>query len=762
MPEPQTQTHPEELTALSLLRDVRDVMNTSGEVQHRLDNLVALIAHHFHSEVCSVYLLQSNQLLELFATAGLNPEAIHQTRLKVGEGLVGEIAADGKPLNLADAPAHPKFSHRPETGEELYQSFVGVPILARHQTVGTLVVQRTKSELYTEEQLEILQTVAMLLAEMVVGNQLVNPHTLALDRRSNTHSHAIAGQKLCAGLAKAQAVLHRPEIEILELVANNPEREEKRLSDAIETMRRQVDELIDSSGVGGDGEHAEILETYRMFAHDKGWVGSMMQNVRSGLTAEAAVKKAMEELHVRMDNIANQYIRQRAEDLEDLSTRLLCQLAGVSHTAAHGSLPDRFILVARSLGPAELLEYGHERIAGLVLEKGSSASHIAVIARMMDIPVVAGVSHAIEVIEPEDLVIVDGDHGEIYIRPAEDMEEEINLHLALKAEKNAAYAAMRDLPPLTWDGQRISLNLNIGLHIDAREVAADDVDGIGLYRTELPYLASPVFPDVEQQRQIYRETFRKAAGKPIIFRTFDVGGDKHVSYVQLPEEENPAMGWRATRIALDRPLLIRRQFCALLEAAQGEPLSIMFPMIATVEEFDAVRALLEVEVNLLQQRGSLVPSSLEVGVMLEIPSLIYELPALLPKIDFVSIGSNDLFQFFFAADRNNEQVAARYDPLRPSVLGMLRDVVQQCAAADVRLSFCGDMASNPLETMALLACGIRHLSVPVAAIGPIKAMIRSLDLTMVTRYVDNICHATHRSVRQHLQAFARDHSVVID
>jgi len=439
--------------------------------------------------------------------------------------------------------------------------------------------------------------------------------------------------------------------------------------------------------------------------------------------------------------------------------RLLYHLMGESHTAAHTALPREFILVARSMGPAELLEYGTERLRGLVLERASAASHIAIIARMLDIPVVSGIAGLGELIQPRDEVIVDGDRGEIYIRPGDDISEEINRHLAQRQKQNEAYAAQRDLPAVTRDGVRILLNLNIGLHLDARNVAAADVDGIGLFRTELPYLTSATFPDVEQQRKLYREVFDKARGKPVIFRSFDVGGDKTVPYIHMPDEENPAMGWRATRIGLDRPLILRQQFRALLEAAEAEPFKLMFPMIATVEEFDAARAILVKEVEELMQSGIAPPSELQIGVMLEVPALLLALPALLPRLDFVSIGSNDLLQFLFAADRGNELVAARFDPLRPSVLKLLRQVIAQCTAAGVEVGFCGDLANRPLDLIALLACGVRSISVPPPSIGPIKAVIRTLNLKEAAQYVEVLCEQEERSIRPYLRAFARDHQV---
>jgi phosphotransferase system enzyme I (PtsP) len=757
---PELRIVKDEPSPLALLRDVRDVMTGTGSPQHRLDRLVLLIADRLRSEVCSIYLLQPGQVLELHATAGLNSSAIHATRLAVGQGLVGEIAANATPLNLADAQSHPKFVYRPETGEERFHSFVGVPILTNHQVLGVLVVQSGKARNYTEEQLEVLQTVAMVIAELVVGQSLVDQVALTREKRVSSLSHSFAGQSLCGGLAKAPAVLHRPQIRIKELVTDDPEREEVRLLEAIAALQEGVQKLIQSSDPLSSA-HAEILETYQMLAQDRGWKNSIVQAIHTGLTAEAAAKKVMEDLHVRLEQAQNPYVRERISDLEDVTTRLLHHLTGVSYTSAHSRLPEAFILIARSLGPAELLEYGQDRIKGLVLEEGSAASHIAIIAKMMDIPVVAGLRDATDIIQPGDVVVVDGDHGEVFVRPSDDLEAEISELLRLRAQRDAQYQALRGKSALSLDNQRVKIMLNIGLNMNARELAAEDIDGVGLFRTELPYLTASHFPTVESQQLLYAGIIRQSHGKPVVFRTFDIGGDKPVPYIHIPPEENPAMGWRATRIGLDRPMLLRRQFRALLLAASSHTLHVMFPMIATAEEFHATRALLAMEHQRLISAGETPPQAIKLGIMLEVPSMLFELPHLLPYLDFISIGSNDLLQFLYAADRANDQLTRQYGGLRSSVLGMLRHVVAQCAEAGVEVSFCGDMATRPLDAMALLGCGIRSLSVAPRAIGPLKAMISSLDVTALTDYLDFICKIEQGSLYGHLSSYARDHGILI-
>lgn len=748
-----------DFSPLQLLREIRDVMTGTAKVQTKLDRLVTIISDRLAADVCSIYIMRLGQILELYATAGLKAEAIHQTRLAIGEGLVGEIASDATPLNLADAQSHPKFAYRPETGEEIYQSFVGVPIMSHHQVLGVLVVQGKTSRVYSDLQMEVLQTIAMVIAELAVSQQLVDRMALARERVTAGESHVCSGQKLSPGLSKAPAVLHRPAIEIKKLVADDPQAEEVRLNEAIISLQQSVQSLLDAPHVRENQTHADIMETYRMFTQDQGWIGSLVAAVQTGLTAEAAVKKVLEDLHVRLASAKNPYVRQRIEDLEDISTRLLHHLCGVCYTAAQDALPENFILVAKSLGPAELLEYPHDHIKGIVLEKGSAGSHITLIARMMDIPVVSGVDDVTDIIQSGDMVVVDGDNGEVYIRPSDDFRQEINEHIALRELKNLAFESTRDLSSVTVDGVEVSLNLNVGLHLDGRSLAAKDVSGIGLYRTELPYLAASSFPTVEAQRKIYSHVLEQAHGKRVVFRTFDIGGDKEVPYLHTEAEENPAMGWRATRIGLDQPMLLRHQLRALLESAAGTELSVMFPMIAAVYELDDAKQLLELEMQYIRDEGGTLPSRVRVGVMLEIPSLLFDLDALLKRVEFISIGSNDLLQFFFAADRANDRVVSRYDVLSPPVLRMMRMIFEKCTNAHVDVGFCGNMVAKPLEAMALMACGLRNMSVPPACVGAIKQMVRSVQLKDLTNYMDMILEWDEVSLRQHLQSYAKDHKV---
>src|SRR5882757_10303487 len=711
------------------------------------------------AEVCSIYLLRAGEVLELFATQGLNPSAVHRTRLRVGEGLVGDIAAHGRPLALADAQSHPHFAYRPETGEEIYQSLAGVPILRAGRMLGVLVVQNRTSRQYDEEEIETLQTIAMVLAEMVAAGHLVSPNEVAQVDGIGLLPLRVDGVQLTPGVAIGHAVLHEPRIIIQRVVAEDIGQEQGRFDEAVTAVRDDVDRMLEAHDMQS-GEHREVLETFRMFADDRGWMERVREAIVSGLTAEAGVQRAFDDVRTRLGQSTDPYIRERLSDLQDLANRLLLRLTGRS-SADPNSLPDDMIVIARDMGPAELLDYDRTRLRGLVLEEGSALSHVAIVARALDIPVVGRAPDVLARIEPGDSIVVDGDNAQVLVRPAEDILQTVYAAIDARDERRRKYAALRDLPSTTRDQARISLHMNAGLLIDMQHLDDTGADGIGLYRTEIPFMVRSEFPDVDAQAWLYGRVLDLADGRPVVFRTLDVGGDKVLPYIGTFGDDNPAMGWRAIRIGLDRPAMLRRQLRALLMAANGRPLSVMFPMIAEVSELMGARRLLELELERARTRGQATPERLRVGVMFEVPALAWQLDTLLPHVDFVSIGTNDLFQFLYAADRGNSRLAGRYDSLSPALLRLLHFVVEKARPAGVDVSVCGEMAGRPVDALALLAVGVRSLSMAPGAIGPVKAMIRSLDLGEVTGFMHATLSQPDRPLRETLRLFACDHSIEI-
>lgn len=742
-----------------LLKRLRDTMARADSVEDTLGEVVRLVANEMVAEVCSIYLLRAGEVLELFATQGLNPSAVHRTRLRVGEGLVGDIAAHARPLALDDAQSHPQFAYRPETGEEIYHSLAGVPIVRAGRMLGVVVVQNRTRRQYDEEEIETLQTIAMVLAELISAGHFVSPNEMQQVDGLGLLPLRVDGVQLTPGVAIGHAVLHEPRIAIQKVVAEDVGQELARFEDAAHGVREDIDRMLEAHDMQS-GEQREILETFRMFIDDRGWLERVREAVGSGLTAEAGVQRAFDDVRTRLGQSSDPYIRERLSDLQDLTNRLLLRLSG-RVAADPSSLPDDMIVIARDMGPAELLDYDRTRLRGLVLEEGSALSHVAIVARALDIPVVGRAPDVLARIEAGDPIVVDGDNAQVLVRPAEDILQTVYAAIDARDERRRKYAALRDLPSTTRDQARISLHMNAGLLIDMQHLDDTGADGVGLYRTEIPFMVRSEFPDVDAQAWLYSRVLDLADGRPVTFRTLDVGGDKVLPYVGALGDDNPAMGWRAIRIGLDRPAMLRRQLRALILAANGRPLSVMFPMIADVSELLSARRLLDLEMERGRRRGQTMPERLRVGVMFEVPALAWQLDSLLPEVDFISVGTNDLVQFLYAADRGNSRVSGRYDSLSPALLRLLHFVVERVRPAGVDLAVCGEMAGRPVEALALLAIGVRSLSMAPGAIGPVKAMIRSLDLNEATGFMNAALSQPDRPMRETLRLFAFDHSIEI-
>jgi phosphotransferase system enzyme I (PtsP) len=730
--------------------------------QVRLDKIVVLIANNMVAEVCSIYVLRADGTLELYATEGLKREAVHLTTMRAGEGLVGLIAAQAEALNLPDAQAHPAYSYKPETGEEIYHSFLGVPVLRSGVTLGVLVVQNSAHRLYSEEEVEALQTTAMVLAEIIASGELqslAQPGADIAVRRPLS----LTGQSLSDGVGLGHAVLHEPRVVVDNLIADDPNAELKRLEKALADLRSSIDDLVDRGDIAHGGEHREVLETFRMFANDRGWMRRLHEAVQSGLTAEAAVERVQSDNRARMLRQTDPYLRERLHDLDELATRLLHRLVGQDIVGSSALLPDNAILVARNMGPAALLDYDRSRLRGLVLEEGGPTSHIAIVARALGIPAVGNVENITGVVETGDAIIVDGGSAQVQVRPQPDVESAFKEKARLRARRQEQYRRLRDLPARTRDGVDMSLNLNAGLLIDLPHLEETGAHGIGLFRTELQFMVAERLPSTGEQLSLYRTVLETCGPLPVTFRTLDIGGDKVLPYLRTQEEENPALGWRAIRIGLDRPGLLRAQLRALLKAGAGRDVRIMFPMVATVDEFDRAKAIVAREIAHLERHGHEPPAGLKLGVMVEVPSLLFEIEEIARRADFLSVGSNDLLQFLFAADRENPQMAGRFDPLCPSALRALRLIAKAGQEAGIPVTLCGELGGRPLEAMVLMALGYRSLSMSPASIGPVKAMVLALELAEASALVLPMLEERDGvgTLRPHIQAFAEKHDLPV-
>ncbi|HEY7548679.1 MAG TPA: phosphoenolpyruvate--protein phosphotransferase [Hyphomicrobiaceae bacterium] len=756
-----TRIAPTEPALRIIMRRLREIMAEPASTgQARLDKIVRQIAGLMVAEVCSIYLKRQDGSLELFATEGLNPSAVHNTLLKRGEGLVGRCAELAVPISEPDAQNHPAFSYRPETGEEVYHSFLAVPIVRGGEVLGVLTIQNKTQREYTDEDVEVLQTTAMVLAEHLVTGAVAGVNSGA--EFSRAVGHIVRGQALTEGLALGHVVLHDARVVVTEVQAKDPQEELQRLDAAITELQASIDELLEQGDLGATGEHRDVLEAYSMFARDRGWIRRMQEAIGRGMTAEAAVERVQNDTRSRMLRQAEPYWRERLKDLDALSDRLLRILSGSTRGHGHGgALPHDAVLVARSMGPADLLDYDRENLRGLVLEDSGRQSHVAIVARALGIAAVGDARGVIERVDQGNPIIVDAESGEVHIRPSAGVIAAYRDKARFRARRQRKYRSLRDAPAITKDGQRVELHINAGLDMDVPHVGESGADGIGLFRTELQFMISATLPRLERQTQIYRSVLEGAGGKPVVFRTLDVGGDKMLPYLRQPAEENPALGWRAVRLSLDRPGLLRTQVRALLRAAAGQELRLLLPMVTTVGEVDLARALIDREAELLERRGVAGPAAVRLGAMVEVPSLLFELDALLPRVDFVSVGSNDLMQYFFAADRNNPHVAVRYDVLSAPPLRALAGIAEAARRHSRPLSLCGEMAGRPLEAMTLIGLGFRAISMAPASIGPIKSMVLSLDAEALERWLADNMRSSDGSLRAGLKRFAEEQGVEI-
>jgi len=739
-----------------LMRQIRGIMARPASAQERLDEFVRVISTHMLADVCSVYLQRSEGRLELCSTEGLALGAVHHTRLEPGEGLVGEVVTTASPLSTHDAPAHAAFSFQPETEEEGLISFLGVPILRGGRLLGVLTIQNRTSRHYDDREIETLQTAAIVLAEVVVEPELAAGREVfdAIALRP-TGEERLIGCRITDGLVIGSVVKHEPHVPPGLLIADDLEKEEARLDAAIARLRISVDRLFEGRASAVGGVSRDILEAYQMIANDHAWLQRLKAATRLGLTAEGAVERVRNEQRARMMSARDPYMRERLHDLEDLANRLLRHLS--EDRGQDANIIDNggdVVLFARAVGPAELLEYGPERLRALVLEEGSPTSHAAIVARAFGIPVVGQIEGVLDRVENGDAVVVDGTLGEILLRPGPDALAVYQAQLDQRGERYAAFERIKDLPTITRDGQPIKLLLNAGLRVDLAQIERTGADGIGLFRTEFQFMIAATLPRQEEQRALYSSVLDAADGKPVTFRTLDLGGDKILPYIKLDREENPAMGWRALRLALDRPGLMRYQLRALIAASVGRNLRVMFPLVTTVGEFKRARLLLDAELDWARRYGHGVPERIEVGAMIETPAIVFQIDALLAEVDFVSVGANDLMQFFFAVDRSSARLSNRYDVLSPAALRFLKTIADAGVRANAPVSVCGEIAGRPLEALALLGLGFERLSMPASGIEPVKRMALDVDVAQVRQAMEPLLASPAESLRGPLSDLA--------
>lgn len=681
-----------------------------------------------HTDVCSIYLTErSTGTLVLSATEGLNPAAIGKVRLDSEQGLVGLAATSSEPINVRDAARHPRFKLIPLCEEAPYHGFLGVPVIHRGETLGVIVVQQAQERRYRDTDVAFLVTLAAQLAGVITLARANGAVELVASghRRNDTYVDAIAGAPGVA-LGVGAVAYSAAELEsVPDRVPQDPHAEEAAFHTAVSQVVNELRRLQTDFGNTLLPEDLALFEALAMIASSDMLVEATVERIHAGNWAPGALRDTIDQYADQFMAIDDAYLRERARDIRDLGRRILAHL--LQSGDAQRDYPARTILVGEDLGPIDLGKVPVDRLAGLISGHGSSLSHLAILARAMGIPAVVGTSGLVPLSQLEAAaLIIDGYRGRLYVNPADAVRQEFS---RLEREEQALsreLGHLRDLPAETPDGFRVALYANAGILADLTQSLSVGAEGIGLYRTELPFMLREQFPGEEEQRLLYRQVLEAFAPNPVTLRTLDVGGDKTLPYFPVAEQ-NPALGWRGIRFALDNPVILITQLRAMLRASVGlENLRILIPMVGSVDEAEEA-------VHLLQRSWQeLTDEGVEVvlppcGLMVEVPSAVYQAAELARCVDFLSIGTNDLTQYLLAMDRGNERVAARFDSLHPAVIRALQQVMEAGEQQHKPVSVCGQAAGDPAMVILLLGMGIRSLSLSAGDLPRIKSVIRTFS-----------------------------------
>lgn len=731
--------------AMAILQKIQHDISENTETSVKLERAMELIAQGFNADAVACYITVDDTYLELFCKYGIEDE--YKGNIRYGETITGEIALQRRSIAKTDESSL------------TFKSALGSPMLRWNKTAGVILIINKKPRQYTEEETSMLETIAMFLTTFFSTEEINIYIKKLIKSRGLNLKDRLKGVVLNKGFGVGCAVVHQRRQALVKIFAEDKNVEIARLEDAKERMNKSLDEKFNATRLG-IGEHTDILETYRMFAKDKGWYKKISDNIEIGLTAEAAVEKAYEDMWNRLSTSPDSYLRERLLDLRDVADRLRLFLDGNNNTNIENSNED-IIIVAQTMGPADLMDYDYKKIRGLIIEDGTPTMHVAIVAKALNIPVIAKIRGIFKDVKDGELLGIDGQEGYVYINPADNIKEKFKSRQKDMALVLEQLSKLKRFPNKTLDGYRIKLNINIGLDFDMDYLESTKCDGIGLYRTEIPFMSSDKMPDVEKQISFYKKLIDRAGNKNVVFRSLDVGSDKLLPYWQDMNEDNPAIGWRSIRITLDRRAILRKQMKAFIRATAGKELHVMFPMIASLEEFLDAKETLMLELEKEKRNGQDVPTDVKVGLMIEVPSVIFQLDEILKYADFISVGTNDLAQFVFACDRGNPRITDRYDVLSAPFLRVLREIIKKADKAGVPCSVCGEMASNPIEAMVLIGLGYRRLSVAGSAYSSIKNMIRSLRVQDIADYVQILLKSPKRTLRPQLLSYACDHAIAI-
>lgn len=725
---------------LNSLRSIVQEVNAARDMKSALAIIVARVKQVMKTQVCSVYLRDAQGSYVLMATDGLNTSAVGRVRLAAGEGLVGRVVVREEPINLEHAEAHPSYQYFPETGEERYSSFLGVPIIHHRKVLGVLVVQQVEQRRFDEGEEAFLVTMSAQLAGVIAHAEATGGVVPSGEKAAQARFVGVSG---APGVAIGEAVVIAPAADLRSVPyqpCKDVEAEVSLLHSSLLAVREDIKALGAQLKARINREEQALFDAYLAMLDDASLGGEVAGRIRKGASAAYAWSEVILEHEAIFNSMNDPYLRERATDLRDLGRRVLAYLQESNHKAR--VYPDKAIVIGEELTASLLGEIPKEKLAGLVSVLGSSNSHVAILARAMDIPTVMGAVDLPFTQLDGRPVIVDGYKGTVYTDPNENLRKQYE---AIELEEQAlvkGLEALKDLPCETLDGYRLPLFVNTGLMADVVRSLERGAEGVGLYRTEVPFQLRDRFPSEEEQRAIYREQLGAFAPHPVTMRTLDIGGDKALPYFPIAED-NPFLGWRGIRVTLDHPEIFLSQIRAMIKASEGlNNLRILLPMITNVHEVDASKALIARVYSELLEEGYKVQMP-QVGVMVEVPAAVYQARELSARVDFLSVGSNDLTQYLLAVDRNNAQVAALYQAYHPAVLRALQHVVDAAHAEQVSVSICGELAGDPGAAMLLMAMGYDMLSMNATNLPKVKSVIRGITLAQARELLAEVMQMTY-------------------
>ena len=750
---------PKVTQAAKVAKLLKEIINSDLGVSEKLNQAMAMIAENMNVDGASCYFAIDDNYIEMFASYGFSNNLNNNIALKFGEGIIGRIADTKRTFTTDNMWEHPYFLHRDGVEEEQYKGFLGVPLVHWGIAIGVLCLYKTAPYEFKSSEITTFETLSMPFADWAASEEIRDYKSEFIKKKGLTTRDKFKGVSLSRGYGIGDAVIHRRRQAIKNVFAKDKDAELERLMTAYNQMNNDLDTKFNSTKLGF-GEHADILDAYRMFAKDKGWLKKMTSYIEDGLTVEAAVERAYEDMWNRLSGTQDTYLRERLNDLRDIADRLLSYLYGDKLESKSGELKD-IVVVAQTMGPADLMDYDYHKIRALILEDGTPTMHVAIVAKALGIPVVAKIKGIYNEVRSGETLAVDGESAVVYVAPKGKILENIKQKIAQRQQEQQQMARLKKRANKTLDNKKVNLLINVGLDFDLDYIDATNCDGVGLYRTEIPFMSSDKMPDVNDQLSFYSNLMARAGNKKVVFRSLDVGSDKLLPYWSFSGEENPAIGWRSIRITLDRRAILRQQLRAFIRATKDKELWIMFPMVANLSEFNEAKETLRIELEREKSRGGILPTTVKTGMMIEVPSILYQLDEILPHTDFVSIGTNDLAQFVFACDRTNNRLMYRYDVLSSPFLRILKEIVDKCRKYKVICSVCGEMASNPIEALALIGLGYRDLSASGASFYKIKRMVRSVNTEQVADYMNNLLNTNARSLRSQISAYANDHHIEI-